>query len=120
MRKDEWRALDTQGRKAIKGLRWLLSMHSRNRTKGHTRFLNSLRNSNRRIHRVWVLKDKFEHIWNYSYRASAEKFLSKRLANCIYPGPAGVAMMSSPSIDIPRTQHEFKLIQKRSQPPALV
>ena len=45
---------------------------------------------------------------------------SKRLANCIYPAPAGVAMMSSLSIDIPRTQHEFKLIQKRSQPPALV
>ncbi len=77
VRKDEWRALDTGGRKAIKGLRWLLSMHSRNRTKGHTRFLNSLRNSNRRIHRAWVLKDEFEHIWNYRYRASAEKFLKR-------------------------------------------
>jgi len=77
VRKDEWRALDTDGRKAIKGLRWLLSMHSRNRTKGHTRFLNSLRNSNRRIHRAWVLKDEFERIWNYSYRASAEKFLKR-------------------------------------------
>jgi transposase len=77
VRKDEWRALDTDGRKAIKGLRWLLSMHSTNRTKGHTRFLNSLRNSNRRIHRAWVLKDEFERIWNYSYRASAEKFLKR-------------------------------------------
>ena len=48
VRKEQWRALDTQGRKAIKGLRWLLSRHSRHRTKGHTRFLNSLRNSNRR------------------------------------------------------------------------
>ena len=77
VRKDEWRALDTGGRKAIKGLRWLLSMHSRNRTKGNTRFLNSLRNSNRRIHRAWVLKDEFEHFWNYRYRASAEKFLKR-------------------------------------------
>lgn len=77
VRKDEWRALDTDGRKAIKGLRWLLSMHSRNRTKGHTRFLNNLRNSNRRIHRAWVLKDEFEHIWTYSYRGSAEKFLKR-------------------------------------------
>jgi hypothetical protein len=33
-------------------------MHSRNRTMGNTRFLNSLRNSNRRIHRAWVLKDE--------------------------------------------------------------
>ncbi len=77
VRKDEWRALDSDGRKAIKGLRWLLSMHSRNRTRGNTRFLNSLRNSNRRIHRAWVLKDEFEHFWNYSYRASAEKFLKR-------------------------------------------
>ena len=77
VRKNEWRALDTQGRKAIKGLRWLLSMHSSNRTKGHTRFLNSLRTSNRRIHRAWVLKDEFEHIWNYHYRGSAEKFLKR-------------------------------------------
>ena len=77
VRKEEWRALDTAGRKAIKGLRWLLSMHSRNRTKGHTRFLNNLRNSNRRIHRAWVLKDEFEHFWNYRYRASAQKFLKR-------------------------------------------
>jgi transposase len=77
VRKDEWRALDTGGRKAIKGLRWLLSMHSSNRTKGQSRFLNSLRNSNRRIHRAWVLKEEFEHIWNYRYRGSAEKFLKR-------------------------------------------
>ena len=43
VRTEQWRALDAQGRKAIKGLRWLLSMHSSHRTKGHTRFLNSLR-----------------------------------------------------------------------------
>lgn len=77
VRKEQWRALDTEGRKAIKGLRWLLGMHSRNRTKGHTRFLNRLRNANRRIHRAWVLKDEFEHFWNYSYRGAAEKFLRR-------------------------------------------
>ena len=69
--------VDTQGRKAIKGLRWLLSRHSRHRTKGHTRFLNSLRNSNRRIHRAWVLKDEFEHFWDYRYPASAKTFLRR-------------------------------------------
>ena len=77
VRKEEWRALDTEGRKAIKGLRWLLGLHARNRTKGHTRFLNRLRNSNRRIHRAWVLKDEFDHIWHYHYRGSAEKFLKR-------------------------------------------
>ena len=44
----------------------------------------------------------------------------KRLANCIYPVPAGVAMMSSPSIDLPRGHHESKPNQKRGQSPALV
>ena len=36
-----------------------------------------LRNVNRRIHRAWVLKDEFEHFWNYCYRGSAEKFLKR-------------------------------------------
>lgn len=77
VRKQEWRALDPEGRRAMRGLRWLLGMHSRNRTQGDTRFLNGLRNSNRRIHRAWVLKDEFEHFWNYRYRGSAEKFLKR-------------------------------------------
>lgn len=74
LREDEWCALDTRGRKAINGLQGLLSLHSRNRTKGHTYFLTSLRNANHRIHRAWVFKDEFEHIWNYRYRGSAETF----------------------------------------------
>lgn len=77
VRKEQWRDLDAEGRKAIKGLRWLLAMHSDNRTKAHTRFLNNLRNANRRIHRAWVLKDEFEHFWDYRYRGSAEKFLKR-------------------------------------------
>ncbi|WP_240611838.1 transposase [Acidiferrobacter sp. SPIII_3] len=32
VRKEEWRQLGAEGRHAIKGLRWLLGMHSRNRT----------------------------------------------------------------------------------------
>ena len=83
VRKDEWRALDTEGRKAIKGLRWLLSMHSRNRSKCQSHFLYKLRNSNRRIHRAWVLKDEFEHFWNYRYRGSAEKFLKRWITSAL-------------------------------------
>ena len=89
VRKEQWRALDTQGRKAIKGLRWLLSRHSRHRTKGHTRFLNNLRNSNRRIHRAWVLKDEFEHFWDYRYPASAKKLGLSGFPNAIL-GPFGI------------------------------
>lgn len=75
VRKEEWRKLGVDERKAIKGLRWMLGMHARNRTKGDTRFLNALRNSNRRIHRAWVLKDEFDHFWSFRYPAAAERFL---------------------------------------------
>jgi transposase len=77
VRKEEWRQLDSKGRKAIKGLRWLLSLHSRNRTKAHTRFLNQLRQSNRRIHRAWVLKDEFEQFWTYRSKSAAERFMKR-------------------------------------------
>ena len=75
VRKEEWRKLGVDERKAIKGLRWMLGMHARNRTKGDTRFLNALRNSNRRIHRAWVLKDEFDHFWSFSYPGAAKRFL---------------------------------------------
>jgi transposase len=77
VRKEQWRALDPAGRKSIKGLRWLLCMHSDNRSKGQTRFLNDLRKANRRIHRAWVLKDEFDHFWSYSNKRCAEKFLKR-------------------------------------------
>jgi transposase len=77
VRKEQWRELGAEQRKAIKGLRWLLGMHSRNRTKAHTRLLNRLRNSNRRIYRAWVLKDEFEHFWNYRYPRAAKAFLKR-------------------------------------------
>jgi len=75
VRKEEWRQLGADDRKAIKGLRWMLGMHVRNRTKGHARFLNALRNSNRRIHRAWVLKDEFDHFWSFRYPGAAKRFL---------------------------------------------
>jgi transposase len=77
VRKEEWRSLEGDEKKAIKGLRWLLGMHSRNRSKAHTRMLNKLRNSNRRIHRAWVLKDEFEHLWTYNYVGAATTFLKR-------------------------------------------
>jgi transposase len=75
VRKEEWRSLEGDQRKAIKGLRWLLGMHSRNRTNKQTALINKLRNSNRRIHRAWLLKDEFEHFWDYTYSGAAENFL---------------------------------------------
>ncbi|WP_370445976.1 ISL3 family transposase [Acidiferrobacter sp. SPIII_3] len=77
VRKDEWRGLDKRGRQAIKGLRWMLGMHARNRSKKQSRFLNALRTSNRRIHRAWVLKDEFGRIWHFTYPGAARQFLKR-------------------------------------------
>jgi transposase len=76
VRKEEWRNAEGDDKKALKGLRWLLFVHSKNRTKGDTRRLNAIKSSNRRIHRAWVLKDEFEAFWDYSYTQSAESFFN--------------------------------------------
>lgn len=75
IRKQAWREASQTDRKALKGLRWLLYRHSSTRSKKHTRILNELRKQNNRIHRAWVLKDEFEHFWNYLSTSWAEKFL---------------------------------------------
>ena len=76
VRKEQWREAQGEDKKALKGLRWLLFVHSKNRTKGDTRKLNLLKRSNRRIHRAWVLKDEFEAFWDYSYTQPAETFFN--------------------------------------------
>jgi len=76
VRKEEWRNAENEDKKALKGLRWLLFVHSKNRTKGDTHRLNTLKRSNRRIHRAWVLKDEFEAFWEYAYTQSAESFFT--------------------------------------------
>lgn len=74
VRKEQWREAEGEDKKALRGLRWLLFVHSKNRNKGATRKLNSLKKFNRRIHRAWVLKDEFEAFWDYSYTQSADSF----------------------------------------------
>ncbi len=77
IRKEQWREASIDERKALKGLRWLLFKHSSNRSKKDSRILNALRKGNRRIHRAWVLKDEFEHFWEYNAPWAAEKFLKR-------------------------------------------
>ena len=75
VRKEQWRNASLDDRKALKGLRWLLYRHFSNRSKKDSRILNALKKGNRRIHRAWVLKDEFEHFWDYKAPWAAEKFL---------------------------------------------
>jgi len=74
VRKEQWREAQGTDKKALKGLRWLLFFHSKNRSKGDTRRLNELKKLNRRIWRAWILKDEFEAFWEYIYVGSAETF----------------------------------------------
>ena len=77
VRKEQWRKVSIDERKALKGLRWLLFKHSSNRSKKDSRILNALRKGNHRIHRAWVLKDEFEHFWEYNAPWAAERFLNR-------------------------------------------
>ena len=74
IRKEQWRQAASHDRKVFKGLRWLLFKRSSNRSKKESRILNALSKANRRIHRAWVLKDEFDHFWNYKSPTVAEKF----------------------------------------------
>lgn len=76
VRKEQWRIVHGEDKKALKGLRWLLFSHSRNRSKADTRRLNSLKKLNNRIYRAWVLKDEFESFWEYTYTGPAESFFA--------------------------------------------
>jgi transposase len=77
VRKEQWREASEHERKALKGLRWLLFKHSAHRSKKDSRILNALRKGNRRIHRAWVLKDEFEHFWEYGAPWAAERFIKR-------------------------------------------
>ena len=78
VRKQQWReATGSDERKAMKGLRWLLFKHSSNRSKKDSRILNNLRTGNLRIHRAWVLKDEFEHFWEYKAPWAAKRFFEQ-------------------------------------------
>jgi transposase len=77
VRKEQWRKASVDERKALKGLRWLLFKHSSNRSRKDSRILKALQKGNRRIHRAWVLKDEFEHFWEYNAPWATERFLKR-------------------------------------------
>jgi transposase len=75
VRKEQWRQVPKSKKKVFKGMRWALFRHSSRQTSKDKTIVKNLNKINNRIYRAWVLKDEFEHFWDYSYRGSAEKFL---------------------------------------------
>jgi transposase len=83
VRKEEWRQLEGDQKKVVKGLRWLLGLSSLSRSKGDTRTLNTLARTNRRIYRAWELKDEFEHFWSFTYIGSARTFVKRWMTRAL-------------------------------------
>ena len=83
VRKEQWRQASADERKALKGLRWLLFKHFSNRSKKDSRILNALRKGNHRIHRAWVLKDEFDHFWDYKAPWAAKRFLKRWMTTAL-------------------------------------
>jgi len=77
VRKEEWQKIDEKKRKSLKGIRWLLFKHASNRTDQETNVIHSLRKSNRRIHRAWILKDEFNQVWDFNTESDAQLFLKR-------------------------------------------
>lgn len=77
VRKEQWREATAQERKILKGLRWLLFKHPSTRSKKDFRTLQALQRGNRRIYRAWLLKDEFEHFWDFKTPWAAERFLKR-------------------------------------------
>lgn len=74
VRIEEWNKVCHRSGKTIKGLRWLLFVHSSNRSQQDTELLHQLKYSNRRIYRAWVLKDEFERFWDFPDTGAARSF----------------------------------------------
>jgi len=75
VRKEQWRNVSGDDKKVLKGIRWILFRNHAGRTKEDKQTLDALRNSNRRIHRASILKDEFEHFWDFKAPWAAKRFL---------------------------------------------
>jgi len=76
VRKEQWGQASKAERITLKGLRWLLFMHSSKRRPEDIKRLKALyMNGNRRIHRAWVLKDEFDQFWEFDNQVDAKDFL---------------------------------------------
>ncbi len=66
---------DRQGRKLIKGARWLLLRNWENLPRALDRVrLRELLAANRALFVVYVLKDDLKHLWDYRYLGAARRF----------------------------------------------
>lgn len=67
-------------RQVVKGKRWLLLTRWVNLEGGKKRLLNELFALNRRLLKVYLLKESLDRLWNYSYEGAMLNYLEKWIA----------------------------------------
>lgn len=75
---------DKAARKIIKGSRWLLLRNRKNVSPDDRVKLDELLSANRKLLKVYVLKDDLKHLWDYTYRGAAERFWNAWYRRAIY------------------------------------
>ena len=66
---------DREARKLVKGARWLLLRNRENITAAHDRTrLEDLLKANKRLFKVYLLKDDLKHLWDYRSEGWAKRF----------------------------------------------
>ena len=77
VRRLEWHKAKGEYRDVIKGQRYNLFRNPANRTSEQTQSLMNLLHMNQNLGMVYVLKDAFKKLWDYTYRGAAAKYLTK-------------------------------------------
>ena len=67
---------DKKARKVIKGARWLLLWNPHNVSGQERVRLNELLAANRRLYRVYVLKEDLKYLWEFNDPAAAKRFFA--------------------------------------------
>ena len=77
IRRREWREAEAEHKPFIKGQRFNLFRNPENMTPKREASLNELLSMNEDLNQAYILKDMLKHLWTYTYKACASKFLDK-------------------------------------------
>ena len=77
VRRQEWRHAEGQFKNVVKGQRYNLLRNPENLTEEQAARLSDLLALNAKIHVAYVLKEAFRHLWTYTRRAWAAKYLAR-------------------------------------------
>jgi len=74
VRRSEYKRVNEKERRFIKGQRYTLLSNKANLDTEGRRALKTLLKANRRLHKAYLLKETFEHLWSYNNPTWARKF----------------------------------------------